>query len=173
MNDYRKVLIAVNGSKDVLVQGLRLIGSEKCNVTVVKVVPTYDGDINLTGVRNIEHILDGGSDGDVSEIKEVAKSEGFAVKVRIEAGDIGKRILEVAEEESSDLIIMGSGSQSSIKRLFLGSIIDEVTHQATCPVLAINTEKVSVMRKFYDLQTYREIRAQKQQSLAALRPRFY
>jgi len=62
MNDCRKVLIAVNGSKDVFVQGLKLLGSEKCPVTVVKVTPPYEGDLSLIGVKDIEHALDGFSE---------------------------------------------------------------------------------------------------------------
>ena len=173
MNDNRKVLIAVNGSKDVLVQGLRLIGPEKCRVTVVKVNPPYEGDLNLIGVKNIGQVLDGEPVKDVAEIEEVAKSEGISVRVRIEVGDIGEKIVEVAEDEKSDLIIMGSGSRSSIKKLLLGSLLDEVTRLAPCPVLAVNGEKSPQATNFYDLQTYRENRKQRQEGLVALRVRSY
>ena len=138
MNDCRKVLIAVNGSKDVFVEGLRLIGSEECWITVVKVNPPYEGDLNLIGVKNIGAVLEGGSEKIISEIKDIAISEGIPLKVRIEVGEIDKKIVEVAEEEHADLIIMGAGSQNSIKKFFLGNLMDEVTHQASCPVLVIN-----------------------------------
>ena len=61
MKGYRKVLIAVNGSKEVLDQGLKLAGDERCWVTVVKVIPSYEGDLDLVGVRKIEDVLE--SDG--------------------------------------------------------------------------------------------------------------
>jgi len=143
VNDCRRVLIAVNGSKEVLIRGLRLIGSEKSQITVIKVNPPYDGDLNLVGVKNIGHVLDGGSEKAVSEIKEIAKSRGVTVKVRIEVGEIDKKIIEVAEEEKCDLIIMGAGSQNSIKNFFLGNVVDEVTHQSPCPVLVVSAEKIS------------------------------
>ena len=57
MKGYRKVLIAVNGSKEVLRQGLKLAGDEECWVTVVKVIPPYEGDLNLVGIKNIEDVL--------------------------------------------------------------------------------------------------------------------
>jgi nucleotide-binding universal stress UspA family protein len=173
MNDYRNVLIAVDGSRDVLVQGLRLIGPENCNVTVVKVNPPYEGDLSLIGVKDIGQVLDGEPVRAVAEIEEVAKSEGISVKVRIEVGDIDKKIVEVAEDEKSDLIIMGSGSQKSIKKLLFGSLLDEVTRQAPCPVLAVNAEKIPRAANFHDLQTYREYRKQKQQNLVALSLRFH
>ena len=172
MNDCRKVLIAVNGSKDVLVQGLRLLGSEKCSVTVVKVTPPYEGDLSLVGVKDIKNVLDGVSERDVFEIKDIAKSEGISVKVRIEEGEIDKKIVEVAEEENSDLIIMGASSQNSIKKLFLGNVLDDVTRQAPCPVLVVNADKVSRVSNFYDMRVCRENREREQQGLAALNPVF-
>ena len=142
MNGCRKVLVAVNGSKEVLTQGLKLIGPEKCWITVVKVYPPYEGDLSMVGVRNIDDVMSGGSERDVSEIKEIAQSEGISVKVRVETGEIDKKIVEVAEEENSDLIIMGASGQNSLKKLFLGNLLDEVSRQAPCPVLVVNDHKV-------------------------------
>ena len=142
MVDYRRVLIAVNGSKDVLMQGLKLIGTEPSLITVVTVTPAYEGDLNLVGVKNIGHVLDGGSANTISEIKEIAESVGMSVKVRIEEGEIVDTIVQVAEEEKSDLIIMGAGSQNNFKKFFLGNLLDEVTHQAPCPVLVVQDREV-------------------------------
>jgi nucleotide-binding universal stress UspA family protein len=174
MNDYRKVLIAVNGSKDVFVQGLKLLGSEKCSVTVIKVTPPYEGDLSLVGVKDIEHVLAGFSERDISEIEDTAKAEGISLKVRIEEGQIAKKIVEVAKEESSDLIIMGASSHSSIKKLFFGNLLDDVTRQAPCPVLAVNTDKVSRPSNFYyNLRVYCENRERERQEVAAIKPKFY
>jgi len=162
MDDYRRVLIAVNGSKDVLVQGLKLVSSERCRVTVVKVNPPYEGDLNLIGVKDIEHVLDSGAEKNVSEIKGIAQCAGVPVKVRIEVGDIDKKIVEVAEEEKSDLIIMGTGAQSGLKKFFLGNLLDEVTRSAPCPVLAVNTQKASYLtRKLQSLEQVRGVWAAK------------
>jgi len=59
-----------------------VIGSEKCQVTVVKVTPSYEGDLSLVGVKNIGRVLDGGSEIAVSEIKDIAKD--FKGNVRFE-----------------------------------------------------------------------------------------
>jgi nucleotide-binding universal stress UspA family protein len=170
MKDYRKILIAMNGSKDVIVEGLKLIGPGKSLVTVVKVTPPYEGDLNLVGVRNIRQVLDGISEKTVTEIKNIAESVGVAVRVRIEVGAIDKKIVEVAEEEKSDLIIMGAGSKRSIKKLFLGNVLDEVTHQAPCPVLVVNSEDQAAANNFCHLQVYRKNKEQKE--IATLKPHY-
>ncbi|GAB4544611.1 MAG: hypothetical protein Fur0020_13900 [Thermodesulfovibrionia bacterium] len=46
MKGYRKVLIAVNGSIDVLKSGLKVARDEGCWVTVVKVIPSNEGELN-------------------------------------------------------------------------------------------------------------------------------
>ena len=171
MKDYRKLLIAMNGSKDVFVEGLKLIDPGRSLITVVKVTPPYEGDLSLVGIRDVRQVLDGISERTVTEIKNIAESAGVAVKLRIEVGEIDKKIVEVAEEEKSDLIIMGAGSQRSIKKLFLGNVLDDVTHQAPCPVLVVNSEKQAQASNFCHLQVYRENKEQKE--IAALKPRYF
>jgi nucleotide-binding universal stress UspA family protein len=139
MKDYRNVVICVNGSKDVLVEGLKLIHDEKCNVTVVKVVPTYEGDLSMVGVKNIGDLLNSGAERELSEIMEVAKKAGSDVKVRVEEGDLHEKIVETAEEEHADLIIMGARKKNFIEKLLNLETIDKVTNQAPCPVLLVNS----------------------------------
>lgn len=46
-------------------------------------------------------------------------------------------IVEYAEEEGIDLIVMGTHGRSGAGRLLLGSVAEEVMRQATCPVLVM------------------------------------
>ena len=137
MKGYRNILIAVNGSMDVLVEGLKFLSDESCRVTVVKVVPPNEGDLDLTGIRNIDDVLDGGGSKAVSEIRKVARSEGVFVKTRLEEGEIHDKIAEVAKEERSELIIMGGHKRKGIKRFFSKNIVGKVIRQISCPVLVV------------------------------------
>lgn len=137
MKGYRKILIAVNGSKEVLVKGLQLASDEKCWVTVVKVIPPYEGDLNLTGIKNIADILDSGGEKVVSELKDLAESEGALIKTRLEEGDVHKKIVEVAKEERCDVIIMGAKKRNWIRKLFGDNVVEKVISQAPCPVLVV------------------------------------
>lgn len=139
MKDYRNVVICVNGAKSVLVEGLKLLHDEKCHVTVVKVIPTYEGDLSMVGVKNIGDLLNCGAERELSEIMEVAKKTGSEVKVRVEEGDLHEKIVETAEEEHADLIIMGARKKNFIEQLLNLETIDKVTNQASCPVLLVNS----------------------------------
>jgi nucleotide-binding universal stress UspA family protein len=137
MKGYRKILIAVKGSKEVLRNGLNLARDEKCWVTVVKVVPPNEGDLNLTGIKNIGDVLTNGADRHAREIHEVAGAEKALIKTRIEEGEVDEKIVEVAEDERCDLIIMGANKTNFLKKLFGKNVVEKVINQAPCPVLVV------------------------------------
>lgn len=138
MRGYRKVLIAMNGSKEVLKQGIKLAQDEKTWITVVKVVQPYEGDLNLTGIKNLGDVLDDGGAKALAEAKELAEAEGALIKTRLESGDVPGRIVEVAAEEKCDLIIMGSKKKKGIlSRLFGDHIVEKVIDRAPCPVFVV------------------------------------
>ena len=139
MKGYRKILIAVNGSKDVLKEGLQLAHDERCWVTVVKVIPPYEGDLNLVGIKNIDALLNSEGTKAISEIKDIAKKEGALIKTRLEEGEVDKKIVEVAEDERCDLIIMGADKRSWIKKILGKNVVEKVINQAPCPVLVVGT----------------------------------
>lgn len=137
MKGYRKILIAVNGSTEVLKEGLRIARDEGCWVTVVKVIPPNEGDLHLTGIKDIEDVLTGGAKRSIYEIGEIARAERTLIKTMIEEGDIGKKIVEVAEQEDCDLIIVGSQKKKGIKRLFGDNVVRKVINNSPCPVLVV------------------------------------
>ena len=60
----------------------------------------------------------------------------------LDCGRPAGRIIRAAKEESIDLIVMGSENHSLIAKLFLGSISDEVSHHAPCPVLIVKKSQM-------------------------------
>ncbi len=138
MKGYKKVLIAVNGSQEVLKQGIKLARDEKTWITVVKVVQPFEGDLDLTGIKNLNDVLDDGGASALSDISRIAEVEGALVKTRLESGDVPDRIVEVAAEEKCDLIIMGSKKKKgTLSRLFGDHVVEKVIDRAPCPVFVV------------------------------------
>jgi nucleotide-binding universal stress UspA family protein len=54
-------------------------------------------------------------------------------------GDPADSILDVAEEQGADLIIVGNKGMTGAKRFLLGSVPNKVSHHAPCSVLIIRT----------------------------------
>jgi len=138
MKGYRKILIAMNGSTDVVKEGIKMAQDEKTWVTVLKVIPPNEGDLNLTGIRNIEDVLDSGAQRSIAEAQGVVDAEGALVRMRLEEGTPAERIVEVAAQEQCDVIILGAKNKKSwLGRLFGDQVIENVIRQAPCPVFVV------------------------------------
>jgi nucleotide-binding universal stress UspA family protein len=54
-------------------------------------------------------------------------------------GDAADAIIDVAEEQRSDLIVVGNRGMTGAKRFLLGSVPNKVSHHAPCSVLIVRT----------------------------------
>ena len=70
---------------------------------------------------------------------EVAEEKGVAVRTFARQGDPADAILDVAEEEHADLIVVGNKGMTGAKRFLLGSVPNKVSHHAPCSVLIVRT----------------------------------
>jgi nucleotide-binding universal stress UspA family protein len=66
-----------------------------------------------------------------------AAKKGILFFDRVSYGDDGKRIVEVAEKQNFDLIVIGSRGMGSAKEFFLGSTSNYVLHKSKKPVLIV------------------------------------
>src|ERR1700710_1103574 len=79
-------------------------------------------------------------DTTLTAASEDAKAAGVAVvAIHARQGDPADAILDVAEEQNSDLIIVGNKGMTGAKRFLLGSVPNKVSHHAPCSVLIIRT----------------------------------
>ena len=61
------------------------------------------------------------------------------VNTHAREGDPADAILDVAEEQGCDLIVVGNKGMSGAKRFLLGSVPNKVSHHAPCSVLIVRT----------------------------------
>jgi nucleotide-binding universal stress UspA family protein len=54
-------------------------------------------------------------------------------------GDAADAILDVAEEQQADLIVVGNKGMTGATRFLLGSVPNKVSHHAPCSVLIVRT----------------------------------
>jgi nucleotide-binding universal stress UspA family protein len=81
---------------------------------------------------------------DVLELLESAKRDAVAADVAsietfARVGDAADAILDVAEEQKSDLIVVGNKGMTGATRFLLGSVPNKVSHHAPCSVLIVRT----------------------------------
>jgi nucleotide-binding universal stress UspA family protein len=81
---------------------------------------------------------------DVLALLEQARAEAVDVGVSsvetfARQGDAADAILDVAEEQGCDLIVVGNKGMTGAKRFLLGSVPNKVSHHAPCSVLIVRT----------------------------------
>ena len=145
-----KVLLATDGSKrgSSATEMLKSIAlSDGDEVKIVSVVDMavplaidiYGGylpdssELEKAARENATKILD----DTTSLVKSFFEGRKVAINGVVLYGSPESRIVETAEKEGSDLIIIGSHGYNRWERLLLGSVSDSVIHHAPCSVLVV------------------------------------
>lgn len=76
--------------------------------------------------------LKGEAQARLETLKKVKKTP---FKIIVKEGTASKKIIETAEEEKADLIVMGRRGMSAIEKLFIGSVANQVLRTSHVPIL--------------------------------------
>lgn len=143
------VLVATDGSDFAIAaarRGVPLLAPDS-DVTVITVVPPTPPargmaepaiDSGLVYPRATEahdaSVAHGRADVDAT-----VDALGIDAAVRVEQGDPGETICEVADHEGFELVLVGSHGAGLLKRALLGSVSRYVLQHAPCPVLVVRS----------------------------------
>jgi len=139
---YKKILVPTDGSefakkaqKHALflasVSGAELIAVSVTENNFVNGLPLDDE------VYQLNQILKERSEENLKEFDELNEDDLKITHV-IREGSPARVILEVAQEEDVDLIVMGSSGKSGFDRFIMGSVADKVVNSAKCAVLVVH-----------------------------------
>jgi nucleotide-binding universal stress UspA family protein len=73
------------------------------------------------------------------ELVARGRSMGVAVDFLVWEGDPGEAIIDAAQAESADMIVVGSHGRGAVGRFLIGSVSDHVVRHASCPVLVVRS----------------------------------
>jgi nucleotide-binding universal stress UspA family protein len=147
---FAKILVPVDGSEPSFhaAQIASNIASKfNAEITLLYVVvsPAQYEYINLTGLvtpKQIDKIIQNVKEESkewFNKIEEMIKKEKpnikLSTKVIVTGVAIYGEIIQYAEKESIDLIVIGTRGKSKVKKLLLGSTASGVVTYANCPVL--------------------------------------
>jgi nucleotide-binding universal stress UspA family protein len=82
-----------------------------------------------------------------AELEKLEQKKGLSgAKPHVATGFPTQEILDLAEREKIDLIVMGSQGLTGLAHLLLGSVAERVVRKAPCPVLVVKREGDEGMR---------------------------
>jgi nucleotide-binding universal stress UspA family protein len=140
MGTYRKILVAIDGSESsmhALRESFKLANNEKSWITVLSVIPTYEGDLGATWITNVKEAMEKPCRIALSEAEKLAKEERVLIKTVCEEGEIYERIVDIADAENSDVIVMGRKGMSKLSKALVGSVTARVIGHSHRDVLVV------------------------------------
>jgi nucleotide-binding universal stress UspA family protein len=145
---FRSIVVGTDGS-DTATQAVRqavdlasAIGAKLELVSAYEPVPTQRlREERREAPEDIQWAINPREDVDVTleAAAAVASEAGVTATAYPRQGDPADAILDVAEEQEADLIIVGNKGMTGAKRFLLGSVPNKVSHHAPCSVLIIRT----------------------------------
>ena len=73
----------------------------------------------------------------IADVREAAGERGAELVTEVRRGIPDESILEYADENGVDLIVMGTHGRRGVRRYLLGSTTEQVLRQSPVPVLAV------------------------------------
>lgn len=137
---YRAILVPTDGSEaalDAAEHAYSLGERYGATVHVLAVIEQSESaSIVGRGDGKLETLRDEGSDS-TRRIVEAAEARDVEAVGAVEMGDPKRAILEYAEENDIDVIVMSTNARSGVGRFLRGSVTEKVIRDGEIPVLAV------------------------------------
>ena len=85
--------------------------------------------------------------GDFVAEKVADAGAGLKMRQLVDAGQPFGAIVDCAEKEGVDLIVMSSHGRTGLSRMLIGSVTDKLLRAARCPVLVVPMQKQESERR--------------------------
>lgn len=118
------------------------LGAELVIVSAFEPVPESRlQDERVDAPADVEWAINRREDVDaiLARVSAPLTERGVSVRHTGRQGDAADAILDVAEEEHADLIVVGNKGMAGARRFLLGSVPNKISHRAPCSVLIIRT----------------------------------
>ena len=140
---YRKVLLAYDGSiegRRALREGAKLAQLCRADVFLLAVVELPSVVTSDAGLAIPIDEQTANYKATLAEGVERLKAMGFSPTARLETGDPGQKIADVAEEIGAQLVVVGHRPQGPLARWWFGSVGSYLVKRLRCSVLVGQTE---------------------------------
>jgi nucleotide-binding universal stress UspA family protein len=141
---FTNILVAMDGSEAsqrALSQAVDL--AKLCNAKLHSIYIVETGlfsSLPMEGTVEIMYsVLEKEGEEVMERAKKYASEKGITLITHLKQGHAGSEILALAEEEKSDLIIVGSHGKSNTDRLLIGSVSTFVVTHSTVTTMVVRS----------------------------------
>ena len=138
------IVVGTDGSRDAEAAVEKVIELMRGSGITVHLVCAYPGRSTLErlGLSARQEPVDlRGVAADVLGRSEYKLREaGFAVEKQAREGDPAQTILDVADEQNADLIVVGARGTTGLHRFMLGSVAAKLSHHAPTSLLMVRAD---------------------------------
>jgi nucleotide-binding universal stress UspA family protein len=139
-----KILVGVDGtrcSRAAVAWAAQLAETLHARVTAVHVVPSaWEWEMSALQV-NTEPTIQARRRNFYQRWTAPLRNRGIDYSLRFLQGEPAKKLLEIAEREHSDLIVLGGKPNGRVHNLIFGSVVHELVTNAPCPVVTVPAEE--------------------------------
>lgn len=151
---FEKILVPLDGSdsaEKALEIAKEIAARFSSSIVLVHVAPGYEAAV---GATLAEPFGAAGAVGAAIEAEKAAEASaaeylkavvdehtGRDWQTLVVEGDSATAIADTAESVGADLVVMATHARKGFKRLFLGSVSDDVIRRVSCPVLVVHREE--------------------------------
>lgn len=136
-----KILVAIDGSDESMDAADQAISISKEYNAELYALHVIRADVDLFGPHETsEFMTNMRNEGEkyLNKVKLKANEKNIQIKTEfVSSMNISGGILDYAEENNFDLIVIGTKGRSGFKRLLLGSVASHVITYTHCPVLVV------------------------------------
>lgn len=137
---YRRILLAVDGSENSVratEEAIKIASlTPKCKIEVLYVAEFSKSKNEVLHSQGKEE-LEYSRRQKLSPVVEKIRSKDIAYELKILHGYPAPTIIEYANNEKVDLVVIGSRGLNSLQEMVLGSVSHKVLKRVDCPVLVV------------------------------------
>jgi nucleotide-binding universal stress UspA family protein len=138
----RSIVVGTDGSANAEAAVRRAVEIVEGAEATVHLVAAYPGTPSygerLVGTARREQVdLRGSAEALLARAANEFSGSGATVQTDAREGDPAAVILELAEEQGADLIVVGARGATGLQRFLMGSVASKLVHHAPCSVLIV------------------------------------
>ncbi|MFZ2498046.1 universal stress protein [Methanosarcina sp.] len=145
---YRNIVLATDGSENTqraISYGIELAKLSGATVHALYVVdtPSIISENWTAGKETIYEIIRADGKKVISKVKKIGEASGVEVKEVILDGYPSNEIIDFAENNNIDLIVMGTLGKTGLEKFLMGSVAEKVVRGSKVPVMVVRGEENS------------------------------